>query len=176
MEKAYIVPGWVTIIAGLIIHRDRKVLLGLRSARAEAGRWCLPAGSGVVRRDISDVLAKSAPLSLNDPMNFIQIMSERHKQALLSPAGFALAEARWYVELPPEITPGHLEPLKPICQLDSQNLLVKLYFGLRWQDGEPPKPAKTEWPFVKAKFFTQQELADVSIAFGCGKDLETIFW
>ena len=178
MEKAYIVPGWVTIIAGLVIYRrqpETQVLFGLRSARLEVGKWCLPTGLGAIRRDISSALAAKVPESLENPERVVQGMSERHQQAFSGPAGFALAEARWYVELPSEISPGQLEPLKPICQLDNKDLLVKLYFGLEWRDDEPPKPAKTEWPFTKVQFFNQEELKHIPIAFGCGEDLHLIF-
>jgi len=171
--EAYIVPDWVTIIAGLVIYQrqpETKVLFGLRSARSEAGKWCLPTGLGAIRRDISSVLAVGAPETLKDPISVIQGMSERHQQALLSPGGFALAEAKWYVDLP-NTKIDQLIPLKPICQLDSKSLLVKLYFGLEWQDSEPPKYAKTEWPFVEVRFFTKKELESIPIAFGCDKDL-----
>lgn len=174
--EAYIVPGWVTLIAGLVIYRDDRVLLGLRSARLEAGKWCLPTGLGALRRDISSALAVSAPESLKEPMAAIKKMSERHQQAFLSPAGFALAEAKWYVEIPSEIGADQLKPLKPICQLDNQSLLIKLYFKLAWQNDDLLKPAKTEWPFRETRFFSREELKSVRIAFGCDKDLNEVFW
>ena len=178
--EAYIVPDWLTVIAGLVISRrkfsEQQVLFGLRSARAAEGRWCLPTGLGAIRRDISSMLAAEAPDSLNGPMEWVRRMSERHQQAFLSPAGFALAEARWYIELPSKINPGQLEPLKPICQLDGRSLLVKIYFWLDWQSDESPEPAKTEWTFKEIKFFSKEDLKNVSVAFGCDKDLEAIFW
>lgn len=176
MEKAYIIPGWATIVVGLVIHYDRRVLLGLRSARMEAGKWCLPTGFGAIRRDVSDALIKAAPASLEDPMIVVRYLSERRKQALLSPAGFALVETRWYVELPAKIDPEQLEPLRPVCQFNNKSLLVKLYFGLDWRNNKPPLPAKTEWPFAEVKSFSRQELKGIPIAFGCDRDLETVFW
>lgn len=175
--KAYIVPDWLTVIAGLVIFQRRpepKALLGLRSARLEAGKWCLPTGLGAIRRDISSALANGAPASLADPMSVIQLMSARHQQAFLTPAGFALAEAKWYIELP-DTDVEQLMPLKPICQLDSKGLLVKVYFGLEWKDVDPPKPAKTEWPFAEVRFFAKEDLKVIPIAFGCDKDLDDIY-
>lgn len=174
--KAYIVPDWLTIVAGLVIHRNQQVLMGLRSARLEAGKWCLPTGLGAIRRDVSSFLANGSPGSLEEPMRWVQFLSERHQQAFLSPAGFALAEARWYIEIPSKITPEQLKPLKPICQLSGAALLVKVYFGLEWKVNEPPNPAKTEWPFAEVRFFSRQELKNIPIAFGCGEDLDICFW
>ncbi|MFH1423790.1 MAG: hypothetical protein ABIG29_02445 [Candidatus Nealsonbacteria bacterium] len=177
--EAYIVPDWLTIIAGLVISRrkvsEQQVLFGLRSARAEEGKWCLPTGLGAIRRDISDVLALGAPASLKYPLDVIVGMSDRHKQAFTTPAGFALAEARWYIDIP-QATIEQLVPLKPICQLDGRSLLVKIYFWLDWQSDELPKPAKTEWPFKEIKFFSKEDLKNVPVAFGCDKDLEDAFW
>ncbi|MBI2041580.1 MAG: hypothetical protein HYT20_00990 [Candidatus Nealsonbacteria bacterium] len=173
--EAYIVPGWVTIVAGLVIYRRKpepQVLLGLHSVRFEAGKWCLPTGLGVIRRDISSALAFGSPATLRDPVNAIQGMSESHKQALLTPAGFALAEAKWYIELPPNIGVEQLVPLKPICQLGGKSLLVKVYFGLEWEVDDLPKPV-TE--FAEVKFFTREELKSIPIAFEV-KDLNVCFW
>lgn len=177
--EAYIVPGWLTIIAGLVIYQrqpEPKVLFGLRSARAEADKWCLPTGLGAIRRDISSVLAAKAPASLKDPMDVIQFMSVRHQQAFLTPGGFALAEARWYVQLPSDIGVEQLIPLKAISQLDNKSFLTKMYFGLEWRNDKPPKPAETEWPFKEVRFFSRKELEGIPIAFGCDKDLDIVFW
>lgn len=177
--KAYIVPDWMTIVAGLVIFQTKpelKVLLGIRSAREEKGKWCLPMGLGVIKRDISGVLAQGAPSSLDDPMKLVQFMSERHKEAILSPAGFALAEARWYVDIPPAISAERLSPLKAICRIDKESLLVRAYFGLKWDPKVIPKPATSEWPFAEVRFFSRKELKGIPIAFSCDKDLEEIFW
>lgn len=177
--EAYMVPDWLTIIAGLVIYQrqpELKVLLGLRSARVAAGQWCLPTGLGAIRRDISSALAANAPESLKDPMGVVQTMSERHQKAFLSPAGFALAEAKWYVQIPSGMGVEKLTPLKPICQLDDKKLLVKIYFGLEWHANEPPKPAETEWPFKEVRFFSKEELKSIPIAFGCDEDLVAAFW
>ncbi len=177
--EAYIVPDWLTIIAGLVIYRRKpepRVILGLRSARVAAGQWCLPTGLGAIRRDISSVLAASAPQSLKEPMEAIKAMSERHQLAFSTPGGFALAEAKWYVELSSTLV-DQIVPLRPIPpQLDNKSLLVKIYFGLDWPANEPPKPAETEWPFREVQFFSRKELKNIPIAFGCDKDLEEIFW
>lgn len=183
--EAYIVPDWLTIIAGLVIYQrqpELKVLLGLRSARVEAGKWCLPTGLGAIRRDTSSALAEAIrkdisadfSKSLKDPMAVIQSMSERHQLAFLTPGGFALAETKWYVETPMVVE--QLIPLKPICQLDNKSLLVKIYFGLEWYAVWPPMPAETEWPFTKVQFFSREELKHIPIAFGCDKDLDAAFW
>ena len=179
--KAYIVPEWLTLIGGLIIFQHQpkselKVLFGLRSARVEAGKWCLPTGLGAIRRDISAALSAKAPQSLENPEDIIRAMSERHQQAFQSPAGFALAEAKWYVQIPVHIGIEQLVLLNPICQLDGKSLLIKIYFGLEWLTDKPPRPAKTEWPFEKVKFFSKKELGGIPIAFGCDKDLDQIFW
>lgn len=177
--EAYVVPDWLKIIAGLVIYRfepKQQVLLGLRSARAEEGKWCLPTGLGAIRRDISSVLAVLAPGSLKEPLEAIKAMSERHQQAFKAPAGFALAEAKWYLQIPSAFTVEHLKPLKPIAQLDNKSLLVKIYFGLEWKVDELPKPAETEWPFAEVKFFAREELKGIPIAFGCDEDLEDVFW
>lgn len=172
----YIVPDWLTIIAGLVIYQHQpepKILLGIRSKREAAGKWCLPTGLGAIRRDISDALAERAPQSLKDPTGIIQSLSKRHQLAFSAPGGFAEAEAKWYVDLPSNIL---LEPLEPVCQLDYSNLLVKIYFAVEWSQNEPPKPAKTEWPFEEVKFFTKDELNGIVVAFGCDEDLEKVFW
>lgn len=177
--EAYIVPDWLIMIAGLVIYQRQpgpKVLFGLRSARVAEGMWCLPTGLGAIRRDISSALAVSVSQSLKEPMEVIKAMSVRHQQAFLTPGGFALAEAKWYVQIPPDMGVEKLTPLKPICQLDNKKLLVKIYFGLEWHAGEPPIPAETEWPFREVKFFSKEELKNIPIAFGCDKDLEEIFW
>lgn len=176
---AYIVPDWLTVIAGMVIYQRRpepRVLFGLRSARVEAGKWCLPTGLGAIRRDISSALAADVPESLKDSLNVIQSLPERLQQAFLAPGGFALAEAKWYIQIPPEIGAEQLTPLRPVCQLDDKSLLVKIYFGLEWNADEPPNPAKTEWPFKEVRFFTREELRNIPVAFGCEKDLEDIFW
>jgi len=185
--EAYIVPDWVKLVAGLVIYQrqpELKVLFGLRSASIGAGLWCLPTGIGVIRRDISSVLAeairsdesKDFSKSLKDPMGAVQTMSERQQKAFLSPAEFALAEAKWYVKIPPELRIDQFEPLKPICQFDAKSLLVKLYFGLEWRTDEQPRPADTGWPFKEIGFFSKEELKSIPIAFGCEEDLVSVFW
>lgn len=177
--KAYIVPDWLTVVGGLVIYQrqpETKVLFGLRSARTEANKWCLPTGLGAIRRDISSALAINAPESLENPKNALQSMSERHQQAFQSPGGFALAEAKWYIQLPTDVKVEQLMPLKAICRLDDKGLLTKIYFGLEWRDDEPPRPAKTEWPFKEVRFFSRKELKDIPVAFGCDEDLDNIFW
>jgi len=167
------------MIAGLVIFQrqpEPRVILGLRSDRAEAGKWCLPTGLGAIRRDITTALAEKAPESLKNPMPVIRSMSKRYQQAFLGPAGFALAEARWYVELPLDIKIEQLMPLKPICQLVNDSFLAKIYFAFEWQADEPPKPAETKWPFVEDRFFSREELKGVTVAFGCDADLEDVFW
>ena len=185
--EAYIVPDWLTIIAGLVVYQrqsELKVLFGLRSARVAVGQWCLPTGQGAIRRDTSSVLAEAVrrdestdfSKSLKDPTRVVQTMSERHQQAFSSPAGFALAEAKWYVQIPTDVAVERLKPLRPITQLDNKSLLVKIYFGLEWLTEESPKPAETEWSFKEVRFFSREELKGIPIAFGCDKDLEEIFW
>lgn len=176
--EAYIIPDWLTIIAGLVIYRCRpenQVLFGLRSARQEKGKWCLPAGLGAIRRDISSALASAAPKSLKNPLAVVSALSKRQQDAFLTPAGFALAEAQWYVDLS-STKKEQLVPLKPVCRLSGEGLLIKLYFKLEWNDSEPPNPAKTEWPFEKVKFFSRKELTQAEIAFGCDEDLDEAFW
>lgn len=178
--KAYIVPDWITIIAGLVIYRfepQPQVLFGLRSKRAEAGKWGLPTGLGAIRRDISSRLAVNAPDSLENPESILQSMSKRHQQAFRSPGGFAFAEAQWYVKLFPDLPIEQLTPLKAIPQLDNDGLLVKIYFGLEWREDTTPKPADTdtEWPFKKVRFFSRERLKNLPVAFGCDKDLEEIW-
>lgn len=183
---AYIVPDWLTIIAGLVIYQRRpevKVLFGIRSGNVGVGQWCLPTGLGSIRRDTSDVLAEaihrdtSADFSesLKDPMSIIRSMSPRHQQAFSTLRGFALAEAQWYVEISSALL-EQLVPLKPICQFDNERVTVKAHFALEWHIDEPPKPAKTVRPFKEIKFFSREELKGIPIAFGCDKDLEEIFW
>ena len=183
--EAYIIPDWITITAGLVIHRNHKVLLGLRSPkRAAPNQWCLPTGLGAIRRDISSAFVAvldagcSQPLEnlLKNPTVVVQAMLERHQKAFQSPAGFALAEAKWYVQLSSGVSVEQFKPLKPICQLDNKSLLVKIYFGLEWYANEPPIVAETEWPFKEVKFFSREELKNIPIAFGCDKDLDEIFW
>jgi hypothetical protein len=176
MSKVYLVPDWVTIIAGLVIHKDDKVLLGLRSARAEAGKWCLPTGLGAIRRDISDFLINNGIAAIKDPETYISQMDFRRQAAFKDPRGFAWAETKWYVDFPDKLQITWFAPLPPICELTNDKLLVKMYFSLEWQLAEPPFPAKTEWPFAEVRFFSREELGKVPVAFGCDKDLDQIFW
>ena len=177
--EAYIVPGWMMVIAGLVIYRRQpeiKVLLGLRSAREEAGERCLPTGLGAIRRDITSALATGAPESLENPAAIIQSLPERQQLAFSSLAGFALAEARWYVDIPSEVAPDQLYPLPPISQLTNTGLSVKIYYALDWGKRELPEPAQSKWPFQEVKFFSRKELEGVSVAFRCDRDLEEVFW
>src|SRR3989344_839535 len=108
---AYIVPPWLTLIGGLVIFRRQnggEVLFGLRSARQAKGQWCLPTGLGAIRRDITAALAE-VPGSIENPEPTIAQMSERHQTAFASPAGFALAEARWYLDVPASVTLDQLD-------------------------------------------------------------------
>ncbi len=159
--EAYIVPDWLTVIAGLVIYRrqpEPQVLFGLRSARVEAGKWCLPTGLGAIRRDISSALATNAPQSLKNPVNAIRSMSVRHQKALLNPAGFALAEAKWYVEIPSDVGVEQLTPLKPVCQLDTRSLLVKIYFGFEWHmPMSHPNPQRPNGRLKKSGSFLRRD-------------------
>jgi len=184
--KAYIVPDWLKIIAGLVIFQrqpELRVLLCLRSASEAAGQWFLLTGLGAIRRDITAAFAEAlagvkpneASQILKNPWPVMQSMSERHRKAFSSSAGFALAEASWYLEISRFVQVQHLIQLKPICLPDSSNILLKLYYAVEWPHG-PIKPAKTEWPFAEVRFFSREELKNISIAFGCDADLEDVFW
>ena len=112
-------------------------------------------------------------------MSAVQIMSERQQQAFLSPAGFALAEARWYIALPPDIYSYiKVEALELVGQFDLKSVLVKIYYAMEWPGKELPRPATTgtEWPFDEVRWFTREEIKKVKVAFGCEEDLEKIFW
>lgn len=191
--EIYVISDWLKLVTGLVIYQLRpepRVLLGVRQKRDAAGDWCLPTGLGAVRRDITAALLKTLTAEsskahdllsklLKDPTPLIQNLPERVQPALKSPAGAALAEARWYVELPADLySYVKVEALELAGKVDLESALVKIYYALKWPGKELPKPATTgtEWPFKEVRWFNREEIKKVKVAFGCGEDLERIFW
>lgn len=187
-ENLYVAPGNYELVAGVIVYRGydpakREILLGLRGPnRAEPNKWALPTGRGAIVNDAKQVLAHHAPDSiLKDPKPALKELNDRQRMAFDSPAGFALAEAQWYVDIPNTVL-DKLEPFGSII-LNNDHLLTKLLFKLKWADDadkpEPQNAAVSEWPFKETGFFDQSTIAEMAkidrLAFECNRDFEGLF-
>lgn len=190
--EAYVTLSCFRDIGGLVIWRRNKksdeieVLLGLRSPlRAAPNQWCLPTGEGALRTDLwkafMQAMQKDPTLNLEDlfknPMLVIRNMPSRQRQLMSGPPGFAKAEAEWYLDLRGKVRIENLKRLRPICQDIGEGTITKHYYAFEWTDEEIPMPAEeSDWPFQKVQFFSEKELTEVPVAFGCDKDLAEIFW
>jgi len=133
-------PDWGEIVGLLLLWRKepnggKSILFCRRSDNVgEAGKWGLPAGSGILK----DLLR--APMAT----------SSRSQMAMVSPAGFVLAEALWDIKLP-GVSPEDLS--FPCATLfTGSSMKVEIFCACEWKEEGVPEVSEEKGSPLTAQF------------------------